>query len=118
LQTIDTLIETANNALKTYSYYNRLVILNQGSRYVKFRLYIKRDLLVQVNRNEAAELTNMVLLHNFKRIFARDEYKGNWHRHPISDPDDHNHSGEGSRQVTLKEFLLEVDSILKEKELI
>lgn len=118
MQTVDTLIETANNALKTYSYYNRLVILNQGSRYIKFRLYIKRELFLQVNRNEAAELTNMVLLNHFKRIFARDKYKGNWHRHPISDPDEHNHSEEGSRQITLNEFLLEVDSILKEKELI
>lgn len=118
MQTVDTLVKTATNALKTYSYYNRLVILNQGSRYIKFRLYIKKDLFVQVNRNEAAELTNLVLLHDFKRIFARDEYKGNWHRHPISDPDNHNHSEEGSRQVTLNEFLLEVDLILNEKELI
>lgn len=118
MPTIEELLAIANDALIKHSYYQRREILHQGRGHVKFRLYISRNLFVQVNRNEIVNLTNMVLLQDFKRIYARDEYHGKWHRHPISDPDDHNHTKEGSRQVTLNEFLLEVDSILKEKELI
>lgn len=118
MQTIEELLVLANDALIKYSYYQRREILHQGRGHVKFRLYIRRNLFVQVNRNEIANLTNLVLLQDFKRIYARDEYHGNWHRHPISDPDEHNHSDDGSRPVTLDEFLLEVDSILREKGLI
>lgn len=118
MQTVSELLATADNALRKYSYYRRREILSQGKRYIKFRLYITRDLFAQVNRNEAADLTNLVLLQNFCRIFARDEYKGNWHRHPVSDPDAHNHSIEGRKKVTLAEFLTEVDRILKDKGLI
>lgn len=90
MQTVNLLLETANTALRKYNYYTKLEILNQGSRYVKFRLYVNKNLFIQVNRNEAPELKNFVQIKEFRRIFARDEYKGNWHRHSVSDPDDHN----------------------------
>ena len=118
MQTIEELLVAADDALVKYSYYLRRDILHQGKGFVKFRLYISRNLFVQVNRNEIANLTNMVLLHDFKRIYARDEYQGKWHRHPIADPDEHNHGEEGSKPISFDEFLLEVDSILKEKGLV
>ncbi|MCI0494801.1 hypothetical protein L0Z72_07315 [candidate division KSB1 bacterium] len=118
MQTIEELLMAADDALVNYTYYQRREILHQGKGYVKLRLYISRNLFVQINRNEIANLTNLVLLQDFNRIYSRDEYHGKWHRHPISDPDDHNHSDEGTKPVTLDEFLLEVDSILKEKGLV
>lgn len=118
MQTIDELLAFANHALSKYSYHQRREILHKGRGLVKFRLYISKNLFVHVNRNEIANLTNMVLLQDFNRIYARDEYHVKWHRHPIADSDDHNHSDEGSKPTALDEFLLEVDTILKEKGLV
>jgi len=71
MQTIKELLAVADNALYKYVYYRRLEILSQGKGHIKFRLYISKNLFIQINRNEIVNLTNMVLLHDFKRIFAR-----------------------------------------------
>jgi len=118
VQTIDKILATANKALEKFIYYNRLEILGRGKSYIKLRLHITRSLFVQVNRNETANLTNMVLLLDFRRIYGRDEYQGAWHRHPESDPNVHNHSSEGCKQIALDDFLEEVDDILRKRGLV
>jgi hypothetical protein len=118
MQNVNELLTAANNALQKFSYYRRVETIDQGKRYIKLRLYITRSLFVQINRNEAAGLTNMVLLLDSERLYGRDEYKGKWHRHPVEHPDYHNHSTEGSKEFTLEDFLTEVDHILKENKLV
>jgi hypothetical protein len=63
---------------------------------------------VQVNRNELASPTNLVLIFRGKRIYGRDEFHGVWHRHPESNPNYHDTSIDGIRPVTLPRFLKEV----------
>ncbi|MFQ6092199.1 MAG: hypothetical protein ACE5OR_05885 [bacterium] len=115
METINQLLSEVDKALSKYSYYRKREILSQGKSYVKLRLYIDKNLFVQVNRNEKAGLTNLVLIQNMRRIFGRDGYKGSWHRQPASDPDFHNRSSAGKRKVAFREFLEEVDRVLKDK---
>ena len=118
MQTVDDLINDAQQALSKYSYYIRHEIV-RGTRYCKIRLIIiERDLFVQINRNETTSLTNFALILHSQRIFGRDEYRGTWHRHAPSAPEYHNGSPEGSRSVSLAEFLIEVDDLLRSRGLI
>jgi hypothetical protein len=67
---------------------------------------------VQVYRNDRFDTTNLVLVHNDRRIFGRDRLSGRWHRHPVHDPTSHDTSAEGQRGVSLDEFLDEVEAVL------
>ncbi|MBC8232778.1 hypothetical protein H8E77_24785 [bacterium] len=105
MQTVAEIISDANAALSIYNYYQRLNILNHGTHHLKLRLYVRDSLFVQINRNELASLTNLVLIFKGRRIYGRDEFQGVWHRHPESNPDYHDTSIDGSRPVTLLGFL-------------
>ncbi|HHH40622.1 MAG TPA: hypothetical protein ENK56_01295 [Chloroflexi bacterium] len=94
------------------------VILDRGNSFLKARLYIGPDLFVQVYRNDRYGTTNLVLVWAGRRIYARDEVGGVWHRHPADDPSVHDTSPEGQRPVTLGEFLDEVEDLLVEMNLL
>lgn len=118
MRTVDDLLKEVRQALSEYAYYVRYEIINRGTHSVKIRLVIHKDLFVQINRNESASLTNFALIHRSQRIYGRDEYRGVWHRHISSAPEHHNGSPEGSRSVSLAEFLAEVDALLRARNLI
>lgn len=115
---IDKLLKEATKVLQQYPYYKKCHVLNRGKSYVKFRLVITKELFVQVNRNELALITNLALINQSKRIYGRDEYRTHWHRHPSDNPSSHNFSEEGKEKVSLREFLSEVDNMLREKGLL
>jgi hypothetical protein len=94
------------------SYILRFEILDWSQSLLKVRLFITADLFIQVYRNERFETSNLALIHNEKRIYARDQLGGLWHRHPVDKPDQHETSEEGRRTVTIGQFLDEVESIL------
>ncbi len=98
-------------------YISRLEILDQSASLIKARLYISTDLFVQIYRNDRFDTTNMVLIYNKKRIYARDQLNGVWHRHPMSDPDFHDKSAAGQQATDLAQFLDEVEAILAAMEL-
>lgn len=54
----------------------------------------------------------MALIHNGKRIFARDELDEKWHRHTHLLPEIHDFTPEGQVAVELSEFLDEVEKVL------
>jgi hypothetical protein len=99
------------------SYITRLDFLDQSANLVKARLYILLETFVQVYRNDRYHTTNLVLIHNGQRVYARDELNGVWHRHPADDPERHDASPEGQRPATLSSFLDEVEMILVEMNL-
>ncbi len=118
MQTVEDLLKEVRQALSNYAYYVRYETLSRGTHHGKIRLIIHKDLFVQVNRNEAASLTNFALIHRSQRLYGRDEYRGIWHRHPLSEPEHHNSSSEGSQPISLTEFLAEVDNLLHAEGLI
>jgi hypothetical protein len=101
----------------TRHYVRRLEIVDQGASLLKARLYISSHLFVQVYRNDRFETTNFVLVHNGRRIYARDQLQGIWHRHPMDAPHAHDTSVAGSREVTLSEFLDEIEALLAQMDL-
>jgi len=118
VQPVEDLLTDAHTALDLYSYYARLVVLSRGKNHCKIRLVVRQDLFVQANRNVLASITNFVLIHNDRRLFGRDEYRGQWHRHPVESPEYHDVSVEGQKAVTLAEFLAETDTILRHEGLV
>jgi len=94
------------------AYLSQLVVLDQSASLLKARLYIAADLFVQVYRNDRFDTTNLVLMHNEQRLYARDQLAGVWHRHAPAAPEAHDTSADGRRPVSLAEFLDEVEDVL------
>ena len=103
---------TLGKELKRRKYFVRMDILDQTARLVKLRLYVTSDLFIQIYRNDRYQTTNLVLIHNGKRLYARDELDGHWHRHTRFAPEEHDTSIEGRQPVEIGEFLDEVETVL------
>lgn len=102
----------AGKELERRKYFVRMDVLDQTLSLVKIRLHITPDLFVQIYRNDVYKTTNLALIHNGQRLFARDELEGHWHRHTLLKPEEHDTSKEGRRLVKLSEFLDEVEQVL------
>jgi hypothetical protein len=100
--------------VKGRTYINRLEVIDQSVSLVKARLYVSPSLFIQVYRNDSYDTTNLILIYNGQRVYARDQLGGVWHRHTTVEPDLHNGSPEGRQSVTLAGFLDEVEIILAE----
>jgi hypothetical protein len=106
------LVIALHQAAISRAYFSRLDVLDQSATVLKARLYVSSDLFVQVYRNDRFDTTNLVLIHNGQRLYARDQLGGVWHRHAAAAPDLHDTSAEGRRPVSLSEFLDEVETVL------
>lgn len=109
---VPTLLAALHQSVRDRAYFTQLVISDQSQNVLKARLYLAPNLFVQVYRNDRFDTTNLVLVHNDRRVFARDQLSGQWHRHSVSDPTSHDFSVEGQRAVILTEFLDEVEAVL------
>jgi hypothetical protein len=108
------LSKTLQKQARQRAYIRRLDILEQSINLLKARLIISPDLFIQVYRNDHFDTTNLVLIHNAQRIYARDQVAGIWHRHPANAPHLHDTSNEGRRPINLSDFLDEVETVLAE----
>ena len=79
----------------------------RGRQALKARIYLSGDLFVQIYRNDRFGTTSFALILGERRIYGRDERDSIWHRHPADDPDAHDDSDEGKREVTVGEFWTE-----------
>ena len=84
----------------------------QSQPMLKARLYFSPDLFVQVYRNERFDTAHLVLLYGGRRIYARDQLSGRWHRHTGATANTLDTSAGGQRFVQLSEFLEKVEAIL------
>jgi hypothetical protein len=103
---------TVGMELERRKYFVRMDVLDQTLSLVKIRLYISPDLFVQIYRNDLYKTTNLALIQNGRRLYARDELDGRWHRHTHRRPEEHDTSKEGRRPIELSEFLDEVEKVL------
>ncbi len=109
---VDDLLDALHQAVLRRAYLRRSDVLEQSANLIKARLIIAPELFVQVYRNDRFDTTNFALIHDGRRIYARDQVSGLWHRHTTTQPDQHDTSAEGSRGIELPEFLDEVEAIL------
>lgn len=93
-------------------YFTHHEILAISASLIKARLHISDSLFIQIYRNDRFDTTNLALIYNGSRIYARDQLGGNWHRHEYEHPERHDHSRAGQTPVTLTEFLDEVETLL------
>lgn len=113
MNTSDLLVQLPLEAQRR-PYILRLEVLELTLSLIKARLVISTDLFVQVYRNDRFDSTNLVLIHNQKRIYGRDQLGNSWHRHAVLAPEAHDRSEEGSVAVSLADFLNEVEAVLAE----
>jgi len=98
--------------ISSRAYIRQLEVLDHTATVIKARLLIAPNLFIQVYRNDHFDTTNLVLIHNQQRIYARDKVGGKWHRHTNLAPYLHDFSAEGQRAVDLSEFLNEIETIM------
>ncbi len=109
---VSQLISTLYREVENRAYIKRMEISDQSQTLLKARLYISRDLFVQIYRNDRFNTTNLALIYHRQRIYARDQLGGVWHRHTVAAPHLHDTSDEGRRQVDLSKFLDEIEDVL------
>ena len=100
---VERLFDALGREAHSRAYILRLDILDHSQHMLKARLVISPDLY---------DTTNLVVLYGGRRIYARDQLGGRWHRHTAEAPDIHDTSADGSRSVELAEFLDEVEAVL------
>jgi len=105
-------IRGIEEAASSFTFIKNIIKFDETEHTVKYRLIIEQDLFIQVYINTENDTIGFVLINNGQRIYGRDAIDGNWHRHTFEDPLAHDFSAEGSRKITLKEFLIEVQEIL------
>lgn len=102
----------------SFTFVKKLVRLDETEHTVKYRLLVDEDLFVQVYVNIENDTNGFVLVSSGQRIYGRDAIDGKWHRHKFEDPLGHDFSEEGSKAVTLRDFLTEVQEILVKENLL
>ena len=96
----------------------RIEVLDLTRNLIKTRLYLREDLFIQVYRNDRSQVTNLLIVLEGQRVFARDQIRGGWHRHPFENPAEHDTGPEGQRAVTFLEFIEEARQLLVEAKLL
>lgn len=98
--------------------FQKLDILDITSSVIKARLVIKPDIYLQIYENVRRPKSSYTLIVGQNRFYGRDMREGSWHRHSVDNPEIHNDSDEGSRTISIFDFIEEVKGILIEKDII
>lgn len=94
-------------------------IVNRGLHTVKIRLRIKSNLFIDVFYNDKKRVISFSLILSDERIFGRNNMgPRGWHKHPLVNPKEHDFSKDGKREITILEFLDEIENILVQKKLL
>lgn len=101
-----------------FSFVRRVIIIDKNEDAIKLRFFINEYFFIQVYLNIITGTRNFVLVLNNQRLYGRDCQDDKWHRHLYEDPDGHDFTEEGRREVTLQEFLEEVQEIIEMKGLL
>mgnify|MGYP001077010165 CR=1 FL=1 len=117
-ETIDDWEQEITAAASAFSFVQTVLTTDKNPTALKMRLSLGPELFVQVYVNVATGTQNFVLVLGRQRLYARDCVGSVWHRHPYSDPDAHDFSVEGTRPVTVVEFLAEVQELVEEADLL
>lgn len=90
-----------------FAFVNKIETILKTTNTLKIKLVITSTCFIQIYQNIQKGVVNYAVILGNQRIFGRDCDGGIWHCHPVDDPGGHDFSEEGSREVSLKEFLYE-----------
>ncbi len=113
---IDDFIREVEAAANFYSL--KVEILARTKNAVKVRVLVTENIYIQLYYNQASKTRNYALVGWNRRLFGRDCIGGEWHKHPFENPDEHDFSGNGKREVSILEFFDEVFYLLRKSGLI
>jgi hypothetical protein len=103
----------------SFPFVHTVQTLDKNPEALKMRLFLGGNLFVQIYVNLVTGTRNFVLVLGGHRLYGRDCEEGrNWHRHPYGDPTTHDFELEGTRPVTVLEFLQEVQEIVDREGLV
>jgi hypothetical protein len=110
---LEEVIAEIEEVSQRFSFVLQVIRLDETKYSVKYLLMLAEDFFVQVYRNVRSGTIGLALIYRGQRLYGRDREGGQWHRHPFENPMEHDFSAEGSRKVSLEEFLEEVREILE-----
>ncbi len=113
---VDDFIEEVKTVANSYSL--KVEILAKTKNAVKIRIPITENIYIQLYYNQKSKTKNYVLVGWNRRLFGRDCVGGEWHKHPFENPDQHDFSENGKREVSISEFFDEVFHLLRKSGLI
>lgn len=116
--TINELVEEIETVAGEFEFIRNAVKTDVTDFSVKYRLMIAEDFYIHVYINPRNGTTGLALILYGQRLYGRDSEDWKWHRHPFEDPDSHDFSAEGSKEVRLEGFLQEVRGFLERESLI
>lgn len=108
----------ARDALVKFPFLKRMEIVDIHREAIKLRLYAKENLFVQAYFNSATGTKIFVAILSNERIFGRDCDQKGWHRHTFECPVGHDFSSEGRKEVSITEFLEELQEIIERADLL
>ena len=114
--TIDEFIKEVESIANYYSL--KVEILAKTNNAVKIKVPITENIYIQLYYNQKSGTKNYVLVGWNRRLFGRDCIGGKWHKHPFEDPEKHDFSKNGRREVSISEFFHEVFNLLRKSGLI
>jgi len=113
---IEEFIKEVENVAKLYSL--KVEILAKTKNAVKIKVSVTENIYIQLYYNQETGTRNYVLIGWNRRLFGRDCVGGVWHKHPFENPENHDFSEDGKREVSISDFFEEVFNLLKENGLI
>jgi len=112
---VDAIIGQIAEGLQLFSAFDSYEVVDVTESTVKIKIYVQKDLYVQLYSNLSKVKLNLTLIHGNKRIYGEDSEGGIRHIHPFENPDEHTVT-EGVAAIV--PFLAQVQLYLERKGLI
>lgn len=110
---IDAIITEAHSVASEFGLEAK--IIDQSDNIVDLRLYIDKELFIQVYANQLKDKLNMNVIFKNRRLCGHDSEGGSPHIHPIDEPESHIFT---DKKVDIKEFTVKALKLLEEREML
>jgi hypothetical protein len=97
---------------RQFSFISSVETILKTLNVLKVKLTITPTCFVQIYQNTKKGVVNYTLVSGNQRLFGRDCDGGQWHCHPLDNPEEHDFSEEGTKAISLEDFLYEAEEKL------
>ena len=118
MNTVEELLNEAREAYSHFWFVQSLIEVERTGSTITVHFIIGPELYVQAYLSELSGRLSLALVDPSGRLYGRDRERGAWHKHPFDNPDWHEPTPEGMSSRPLLQFMVEVEEIALENELI